>query len=80
MKENLKPSLSLIAPYFTKSTPKYLSASAGFDALTQAIESYYGLFQDILRHGEAVSLGLIIAAKLSVLINVNINIWPLAYY
>tara|TARA_A100001035_G_scaffold279414_1_gene280760 strand:+ start:198 stop:1298 length:1101 start_codon:yes stop_codon:yes gene_type:complete len=37
----------------------------------QAIESYYGLFQDILRHGEAVSLGLIIAAKLSVLINDN---------
>ncbi len=43
MKENLKPSLSLIDPYFTKSTPKYLSASAGFDALTQSIESYWSI-------------------------------------
>ena len=43
MIENLKPNLSLIDPYFTKSTSKYLSASAGFDALTQSIESYWSI-------------------------------------
>ncbi len=34
----------------------------------QAIETYYGLYQDKLKHGEAVSLGIIVAAKLSNLI------------
>ena len=43
MKENLKPNLSFVDPYFTKSTSKYLSASAGFDALTQSIESYWSI-------------------------------------
>ncbi len=43
MKENLKPNLSLVDPHFTRSTSKYLSASAGFDALTQSIESYWSV-------------------------------------
>ena len=43
MKQNLKPNLSLVDPHFTKSTSKYLSASAGFDALTQSIESYWSI-------------------------------------
>lgn len=43
IKEGLKPNLSLIDPLFTKSTSKYLSASAGFDALTQSIESYWSI-------------------------------------
>ncbi len=34
----------------------------------QAIESYYGLYQDTLRHGEAIALGITTAAKLSTLI------------
>jgi len=34
----------------------------------QALESYYGLHQDILRHGEAIALGITAAAKLSTLI------------
>ena len=43
VKENLKPNLSFVDPYFTKSTSKYLSASAGFDALTQSVESYWSI-------------------------------------
>ena len=31
----------------------------------QAIETYYGLYQDKLKHGEAVALGITVAAKLS---------------
>ena len=31
----------------------------------QAIETYYGLYQDKLKHGEAVALGVAVAAKLS---------------
>ena len=31
----------------------------------QAIETYYGLYQDKLKHGEAVALGIKVAAKLS---------------
>ena len=34
----------------------------------QSIESYYGLYQDKLKHGEAVALGITVAAKLSNLI------------
>ncbi len=34
----------------------------------QAIETYYGLQQDKLKHGEAVSLGITVAAKLSYLL------------
>jgi len=34
----------------------------------QSIESYYGLYQDKLKHGEAVALGITVAAKLSDLI------------
>ena len=32
---------------------------------SQAIETYYGLYQDKLKHGEAVALGIKVAAKLS---------------
>mgnify|MGYP001207507606 CR=1 FL=1 len=34
----------------------------------QAIETYYGLYQDKLKHGESVALGITVAAKLSDLI------------
>ena len=34
----------------------------------QAIETYYGLYQDKLKHGEAVSLGIVVAANFSNLI------------
>ena len=38
----------------------------------QSIETYYGLYQDKLKHGEAVALGIKVAAKLSdLLINSN---------
>ena len=35
----------------------------------QAFETFYGLYQDHMRHGEAVSLGMICAAQSSLLIN-----------
>ena len=35
----------------------------------QSIETYYGLYQDKLKHGEAVALGIVVAAKLSLLIH-----------
>lgn len=35
----------------------------------QSIETYYGLYQDKLKHGEAVSLGIVVAAKLSLLLS-----------
>ncbi len=44
----------------------------------QSIETYYGLFQDNLRHGEAIALGITVAAKLSLLIDENhetLNLW-----
>ncbi len=34
----------------------------------QSIETYYGLYQDKLKHGEAVALGITVAAKLSDLV------------
>ena len=37
----------------------------------QSIETYYGLYQDKLKHGEAVALGITVAAKLSDLIKNN---------
>lgn len=37
----------------------------------QAIESFYGLYQDTLKHGEAVALGITVAANLSNRINNN---------
>jgi len=37
----------------------------------QSIETYYGLFQDHLRHGEAVGLGMIVAGALADAINKN---------
>ena len=39
----------------------------------QSIESYYGLYQDALRHGEAVALGMIVAGKLSDLLGITTN-------
>ena len=39
----------------------------------QAIETYYGLYQDKLKHGEAVSLGILVAANFSNLIFHNEN-------
>ena len=37
----------------------------------QSIETYYGLYQDKLKHGEAVALGITVASKLSDLLNKN---------
>ena len=37
----------------------------------QSIETFYGLYQDYLRHGEAVAFGIKVAAKLSVIIDRN---------
>ena len=37
----------------------------------QSIESFYGLTQDNIRHGEAIALGILVAAKLSLLIDNN---------
>ena len=37
----------------------------------QSIETFYGLCQDNLRHGEAIALGIKVAARLSLLINNN---------
>ena len=34
----------------------------------QAIETFYGLYQDNIRHGEAIALGITVAAKLSLLL------------
>ncbi len=39
----------------------------------QAIETYYGLNQDSLRHGEAIALGISVAARLSLLIDNNLQ-------
>ena len=39
----------------------------------QAIETFYGLSQDNVRHGEAIALGIIVAARLSLLIENNEN-------
>lgn len=39
----------------------------------QAIETYYGLYQDKLKHGEAVALGIKVAAKLSDLLINNLK-------
>ncbi len=46
----------------------------------QSIETFYGLYQDNIRHGEAIALGIIVAAKLSLLIENNprtANLWSL---
>ena len=43
----------------------------------QSIETFYGLLQDNIRHGEAVALGIIVAAKLSLLINDNAQTYDL---
>ena len=37
----------------------------------QAIETYYGLYQEKLKHGEAIALGILIAAKISHLLFEN---------
>lgn len=37
----------------------------------QSVESFYGINQDELRHGEAVALGIKVAAKLSLILNKN---------
>tara|TARA_A100001035_G_C27782780_1_gene502675 strand:+ start:2604 stop:3713 length:1110 start_codon:yes stop_codon:yes gene_type:complete len=37
----------------------------------QSVESFYGINQDELRHGEAVALGIKVAAKLSLILNQN---------
>ncbi len=39
----------------------------------QSIETYYGLYQDKLKHGEAVALGITVAAKLSDLLINNLE-------
>ena len=41
--ENLQPSHVLLNPGLTNSLPPYLTACAGFDALAQAIESYWAI-------------------------------------
>ncbi len=44
----------------------------------QSIETFYGLSQDNIRHGEAVALGIVVAARLSLLIKNNdhtSNLW-----
>jgi len=46
----------------------------------QAIETFYGLYQDNIRHGEAIALGITVAAKLSFLLENNSqtsNLWCL---
>ncbi len=39
----------------------------------QTLETYYGLYSNTLRHGEAVALGITVAAKLSLLLDNNDN-------
>ena len=46
----------------------------------QAIETFYGLYQDKIRHGEAIALGITVAARLSYLLENNAetsNLWSL---
>ena len=39
--KDLKPDVSIVDPYFLKTVPKKIFAASGFDAFSQAIESYW---------------------------------------
>lgn len=41
--EDILPDVALVYPPFTYNNPKYLTACTGFDALSQAIESYWNV-------------------------------------
>ena len=41
--KDMLPNVAVVYPPFTYSTPKYLTASTGFDALAQAIEAYWNI-------------------------------------
>ena len=60
---SIKTKLSFVCSDFKESSSRlFLNYGHTFG---QALESYFGLYQSFLRHGEAVSLGMCCASQLS---------------